>query len=88
MATTALEAQEMLDASRQRPDLISQIVPSPLTFKIDRLLQEKIAEGDSGDMIGVSVQSLGNNFIDRGGPMQWRNDRDHSGYTIRNKGGR
>ena len=86
MATTALEAQEMLDASRQRPDLISQIVPSPLTFKIDRLLQDKIAEGYIGDMIGVSVQSLGNNFIDHGGPMHWRNDRDLSGYNILNMG--
>ena len=86
MATTALEAQEMLDASRQRPDLVSQIVPSPLTFKIDRLLQDKIAEGYIGDMIGVSVQSLGNNFIDQGGPMHWRNDRDLSGYNILNMG--
>lgn len=41
MATTAAEAQEMVDASRERPDLVTQIVPSPLTFKIDRLLQGK-----------------------------------------------
>jgi len=86
MATTAQEAQEMLDASRLRPDLIAQIVPSPLTFKIDRLLQGKIAEGYIGDMIGVSVQSLGNAFIDQGGPMHWRNDRDLSGYNILNMG--
>ncbi|MEC8856230.1 MAG: Gfo/Idh/MocA family oxidoreductase, partial [Chloroflexota bacterium] len=62
MATSALEAQEMLDASRERSDLVAQIVPSPLTFKIDRLLQGKIAEGYIGDIIGVSVQSLGNDF--------------------------
>ena len=86
MATTAQEAQEMLDASRERPDLVSQIVPSPLTFKIDRLLQGKISEGYIGDIIGVSVQSLGNAFMDRGGPMHWRNDRDLSGYNILNMG--
>ncbi|MCH8298785.1 MAG: Gfo/Idh/MocA family oxidoreductase [Chloroflexi bacterium] len=86
MATTALEAQEMLDASRQRPDLTAQIVPSPLTFKIDNLLQEKINEGYIGDIIGVSVQSLGNNFMDQGGPMHWRNDRDLSGFNILNMG--
>ncbi|MDA0264803.1 MAG: Gfo/Idh/MocA family oxidoreductase [Chloroflexi bacterium] len=86
MATSAQEAQEMLDASRLRPDLTTQIVPSPLTFKIDRLLQAKIAEGFVGDVIGVSVQSLGNNFQDQGGPMHWRNDRDLSGYNILNMG--
>ena len=86
MATTAQEAQEMLDASRLRPDLIAQIVPSPLTFKIDRLLQGKIAEGYIGDIIGVSVQSLGNDFMVKRGPMHWRNDRDLSGYNILNMG--
>ena len=86
MATTAQEAQEMLDASRERPDLVSQIVPSPLTFKIDRLLQGKISEGYIGDIIGVSVQSLGNAFMDQGGPMHWRNARDLSGYNILNMG--
>jgi len=86
MATSALEAQEMLDASRLRPDLTSQIVPSPLTFKIDNLLEEKIKGGYIGDIIAVSVQSLGNNFMDRGGPMHWRNDRDLSGFNILNMG--
>ena len=86
MATTAQEAQEMLDASRQRPDLVAQIVPSPLSFKIDNLLQEKINGGYIGDIIGVSVQSLGNNFMDQGGPMHWRNDRDLSGFNILNMG--
>ena len=86
MATTAAEAQEMLDASRERPDLVTQIVPSPLTFKIDRLLQAKIAEGYIGDILSVNVQSLGNNFMDQGGDMHWRNDRDLSGYNILNMG--
>ena len=86
MAATAHDAQELLHASRQRPDLVSQIVPSPLTFKIDRLLQRKISEGYIGDIIGVSVQSLGNAFMEQGGPMHWRNDRDLSGYNILNMG--
>ena len=86
MATSAQEAQDMLDASRERPDLVTQIVPSPLTFKIDRLLQAKIAEGYIGDIIGVTVQSVGNTFMDQGGPMHWRNDRGLSGYNILNMG--
>ena len=86
MAASAQEAQEMLDASRERPNLVTQIVPSPLTFKIDNLIQAKIAEGYVGDIIAVSVQSLGNNFMDQGGPMHWRNDRDLSGFNILNMG--
>ena len=85
MATTAQEAHDMLDASRQFPHLVAQIVPSPFTFKIDNLLQEKIAEGYLGDLLSVSLQSL-TGFADIDGPMHWRNDRDLSGYNILNMG--
>lgn len=85
MATTAQEAHDMLDASRQFPHLVTQIVPSPFTFKIDNLLQEKIAEGYLGDLLSVSLQSL-TGFADVNGPMHWRNDRDLSGYNILNMG--
>ena len=86
MAVSANEAHDMLDASRLRPDLVAQIVPSPLTFKIDNLLQQKIAEGYIGRLLAVSVQSLGPGFMDVDGPMHWRNDRDLSGYNILNMG--
>lgn len=85
MATTAQEAHDMLDASRQFPHLVTQIVPSPFTFKIDNLLQEKITEGYLGDLLSVSLQSL-TGFADIDGPMHWRNDRDLSGYNILNMG--
>jgi predicted dehydrogenase len=85
MATNAQEAHDMLDASRQFPHLVTQIVPSPFTFKIDNLLQEKIAEGYLGDLLSVSLQSL-TGFADVDGPMHWRNDRDLSGYNILNMG--
>ena len=86
MATSAAEARDMLEASRAFPDLVTQIVPSPLTFKVDNLLQQKIAEGYVGDVLAVSVQSLTPGFADVGGPMHWRNDRDLSGYNILNMG--
>ena len=86
MAATAQEAHDMLDASRARPDLVTQIVPSPLTFKVDNLLQQKIAEGYVGDILAVSVHSLGPAFMEAGGPMHWRNDRDLSGFNILNMG--
>ena len=86
MAANAAEAREMLEASRAHPGLVTQIVPSPLTFKVDNLLTQKIAEGYIGDVLAVSLQSLTPGFADIGGPMHWRNDRDLSGYNILNMG--
>ena len=86
MAASAAEARDMLDASRARPDLVTQIVPSPLTFPVDNLLKQKIDEGYVGDVLAVSLQSLGGGFMDTNGPMHWRNDRDLSGYNILNMG--
>jgi len=86
MATTAQEARDMLNASRSRPDQVAQIVPSPLTFKVDPLLQQMIGEGYLGELLSVEVQSLGPNFADVNGPMHWRNDRDISGFNILNMG--
>ena len=86
MAASASEAREMLDASRAHPGLVAQIVPSPLTFKVDNLLEQKIAEGYVGDVLAVSLQSLTPGFAADAGPMHWRNDRDLSGYNILNMG--
>ena len=86
MATSASEAREMLDASRAHHGLVAQIVPSPLTFKVDNLLAQKIADGYVGDVLAVSLQSLTPGFADVGGAMHWRNDRDLSGYNILNMG--
>ena len=82
----AREAHDMLDASRLRPDLVAQIVPSPYTLKVDALLQEMIGDGYLGELLSVELQSLGPNFVDTNGPMHWRQDRDLSGYNVLNMG--
>jgi predicted dehydrogenase len=86
MATNAQEAREMLEASRNRPDQTTQIVPSPLTFKVDPLLQQMIGDGYLGELLSVEVQSCSPSFADIDGPMHWRNDRDISGFNILNMG--
>ena len=86
MAASAAEAREMLEASRRHPSLVTQIVPSPLTFRVDNLLAQKIAEGYIGDVLSVSLQSYAPGFADIGGPMHWRNNRDLSGFNILNMG--
>ena len=86
MATNAAEAQDMLDASRERPELVAQIVPSPMTFKVDDLINKQINEGYLGDLLSVEIQVLGPDFVDIGGPYHWRHNRDLSGYNILSMG--
>jgi predicted dehydrogenase len=86
MAFNAKEAHEMLNASRARPHLVAQIVPSPTTFKVDNLLQQLIADGYLGDLLAVEIQVLGTEFVDTTSPLHWRQDRDLSGYNILSMG--
>ena len=86
MATTAQEARDMLAASRANPHLVSQIVPSPLSFKVDGLLNQLIGDGYLGNLLAVELQALAPGFVDLDGPLHWRNDRDLSGYNILNMG--
>jgi predicted dehydrogenase len=76
----------MLDASKTKPHLVTQIVPSPTTFKVDRLLQRMISDGYLGELLAVEVQVLGPDFVDNSSPMHWRQDRSLSGYNILSMG--
>lgn len=82
MATNAAEAQDMLDASREKPELVAQIVPSPMTFRVDDLIKKQINGGYLGDLLSVEIQVLGPDFVEIGGPLHWRHNRDLSGYNI------
>lgn len=86
MTMNAKEAHEMLDASRARPHLVAQIVPSPMTFKVDNLLQELIGNGYLGEVLAVELRVLGPDFVDTNSPLHWRQDRDLSGYNILSMG--
>ena len=86
MAMNAREAHEMLDASRLHPQLVTQIVPSPMTFRVDNLLQQMVAGGYLGDLLAVEMQVLGPEFVDTASPLHWRQDRDLSGYNILSMG--
>ena len=86
MAANAQEAREMLEASRNHPELIAQIVPGPSTFKVDNLIQQKVAEGYLGDLLAVEAQVVSPAFVDAGAPLHWRHNRTFSGYNILNMG--
>ena len=81
MACDATEAHSMLDASRARPGLVAQIVPSPYSLRVDRMIQRLLAEGYIGELLAVDVR-VGGAFLDAESPMHWRQDFDLSGYNV------
>ncbi|MCH8206447.1 MAG: Gfo/Idh/MocA family oxidoreductase [Chloroflexi bacterium] len=82
MAMNAAEAREMLDASRRKPELVTQIVPAPMTLNVDRTIRDLIADGFLGDVLSVDIVAHQDGFVDRQAPFHWRHDRELSGYNI------
>lgn len=82
MAMDSTEAHAMLEASRAAPHLVTQVVPSPFTFKADQTIQELVAGGYLGELLVVDIRVPQHNFVDLASPLTWRQDRDLSGYNI------
>ena len=80
MAMNATEARQMLDASLEKPDLVTQIVPAPLTLKIDNTIKKLIEDDYLGDILSVDLV-VQDGFIDSEAPLHWRYSRDFSGYN-------
>ena len=85
MARDAAEARRMLVASREHPDLVAQIVPSPMTLRVDRTIQRLIADGLLGELLVVEAR-VSTGFLDREAPLHWRQDTDLSGRNIMSMG--
>ncbi len=86
MAMNAAEAREMLAASRRKPGLVAQIVPSPMTLKVDNTIKELIADGFLGEVLSIDMTGHQGGFVDHDGPFHWRHDRDLSGFNIMQMG--
>ena len=80
MARNYDEACRMYNASKERPDLITQIVPSPLTLEFDETINKLINDGYLGDLFAIDFLEK-SNFIDRDGLMHWRYDSELSGFN-------
>ena len=85
MAMNAREAHQMLDASRAKPGLVTQIVPAPHTLAVDNTIKELIADGYLGDILSVDL-TVQDGFIERDAPLHWRHNRDLSGYNTMQMG--
>lgn len=82
MAMNAAEAHAMLAASREHPDLVCQIVPSPFGFRADRVVKRMIAEGFLGELREVVVIAAADAFADSRTPLAWRQVAELSGLNM------
>ena len=82
MAMNASEARQMLEASLARPELVTQIVPSPVMLGgPDAAIYQAMRENRLGDLVAVDVIGAGGMFPDTDSPMSWRQDVELSGYN-------
>lgn len=85
MARNLAEAQAMLAAAQANPQLVAQIVPSPLSLGVDRAIQRLLAEGYLGEVLVVEIRA-GSSFSNPDAPLHWRHDYDLSGLNIMSMG--
>jgi predicted dehydrogenase len=82
MTRNLSEAQQMLEASRARPDLIAQIVPSPFGLEHDEYVKHLLHHSFVGELREVVVIGADDQFWDYSRLLHWRQDRDVSGLNI------
>jgi len=86
MAMNAAEAHAMLAASQAHPNQVAQIVPSPFTFRVDRTIQDLLADGYLGELYAMTVRGATPAFADANAPLHWRQRQELSGYNIMTMG--
>jgi predicted dehydrogenase len=86
MAMTATEAKQMLEESRGRPNLIAQIVPSPMTLQWDSTIKRLLREGALGQVLHIDVRGIAGAALDTSKPMHWRSSSEFSGMNIMSMG--
>ena len=85
IAMNAAEARQMLAASRQRPDLVTQVVPGPTTFAADPMVMQLLAEGYIGELQSLDLK-VSSGLLNRDAPLTWRMNREYSGMNILSMG--
>lgn len=79
MARNLAEAEMMLEESRQRPNLIAQIVPAPMSLPFDATVIELLQRGTLGTLREVFLTATSDGLADSALPLTWRQDLTLSG---------
>ncbi|MEQ8785188.1 MAG: Gfo/Idh/MocA family oxidoreductase [Pirellulaceae bacterium] len=82
MAMNAAEARTMHEASRRHPELVAQIVPSPLGLRAHRVLKQMLADGFLGELREVAVLGTNSALADPHAPRHWRQAAEFSGVNM------
>ena len=85
MSMDAKEAFEMCHAAKQNPRLICQLVPSPITLRVDKYIKRLISEDFLGEILAVEIEE-GGEFLEQDTLFHWRQDSDRSGYNTMSLG--
>jgi predicted dehydrogenase len=86
MAMNAREAHDMLAAARARSDLVTQLVPSPLSFGVDKTISRLISTGYLGTPLSLDVVARSGSFPEPDSPLHWRENVELSGRNIMSMG--
>jgi predicted dehydrogenase len=82
MAMNAREAQRMLDASLEHPELTMMVVPSPYGLVGDPFVRSLIDSGYLGTLREVHVHGLSGELADPATPLGWRQMTKYSGFNM------
>jgi predicted dehydrogenase len=82
MASSLDEARRMLEASRKMPQLVTQIVPSPVGLAVDRTVRRLIREGYLGELREVVVLATNDAYAGAEAPLHWRQKTKYSGRNM------
>jgi predicted dehydrogenase len=82
LSMNAAEAHRMLAASRRRPELVAQVVPSPFGLKGHDVVRELLGSGFLGELREVQVQSFSGALADPATALSWRQDAALSGFNM------
>lgn len=82
LSMNAREAHSMLQASREHPLLVAQVVPSPFGLKGVEVVQELLDAGFLGEMREIQVFGMNAALADPAAPLSWRQDANLSGFNM------
>ncbi|MEZ5278536.1 MAG: Gfo/Idh/MocA family oxidoreductase [Opitutaceae bacterium] len=82
MARDLAEAEAMLEASVRHPELVTQIVPAPMSLDFDAVVQDLLTRKTLGDIREVCVTHTGAQFVRSDTPATWRQSIELSGCNM------
>lgn len=74
MARSLAEAEMMLEESHQRPQLVAQIVPAPMSLPFDATVIEFLRRGVLGELREILLTATSDGLAESSLPLSWRQD--------------